>query len=501
MKRRIISSIIITALLASSLTGCGKDALQSEIKDFQSNSQSIHISLDAECDTESRNSIEWIELDQLNSFRDIRKIWDDELQIVKFDNNSKNGVLYVDLDGNWAGNNTLYNVFQNKKFMNDYWSVGKLHSTLAQPAIDEFSDIDNESTGIYASINTYFNLMPTNVDGTSGLTDNITRAEAMSAIVRGDSQVVYQDVDEQFVKTVGNSNYNNCAYMIADQSYLDYKNGSLCYDTYNSAITRAEVLYMIVNRYWADEYKSINAADGSFSDCTNAGNIADKLGFSKGYGSQAYELEYCLQTGAGCPEQLYKALIVARNHGLINNETKWDQPLMGGTLLYYMTSAYENIYNTNGPAVNAKLGENVGQSLLEAEAEPEPEVIEEVTIGEVAEAKVRDVTNIDELIRVYGSELDMTEDEIAEAKEIAQDWTFSPADQWMEVAYCNWLNVRKGPSTDYKILSSVPSGTKCHVVGVCNENGWYRIIANGKIVYQCGIYFKDFENSENYVDN
>jgi uncharacterized protein YgiM (DUF1202 family) len=63
----------------------------------------------------------------------------------------------------------------------------------------------------------------------------------------------------------------------------------------------------------------------------------------------------------------------------------------------------------------------------------------------------------------------------------------------MNVDYCNYLNVRIGPSTDYKIKKSVPKGTKVHIVGICIENGWYRVIADGKISYQCGVYFSDIE--------
>ena len=180
---------------------------------------------------------------------------------------------------------------------------------------------------------------------------------------------------------------------------------------------------------------------------------------------------------------------------------------MGGTLLGYMISAYTSIYNTQGFSVNAKLGENVGESLIEIAEEPveepveepeEPEVTEE-TIGSVVVSQVRDVTDIDDLLKIYGDEIEMTEEELADAYALADQWTFDTADQWMEVAHCAWLNVRTGPSTDYNILSSVPAGTKCHIVAVCRENGWYRIIANKKIVYQCGVYFQDFEGSEDYL--
>lgn len=500
MKKRLIFSIALIYLLAISLTGCGKDALQQKMIDAQAGNNSIKITSTAEANTVERNDITWGELDQLTSNKYIRKVWDDKLHIVKFDNSSKNGVLFIELDGSWSGNNTLYNAFQNKVFMEKYWEDGKIRSALAKAAIEQFSDITNESTGLYASVNAYYNIFPTNKDKTSGLTDVISRAEAMSAIYRGDTPAVFLEENEEFRAAVGDSMYNEYAFGLADISYLDYRNGSLCYDTYNSAITRAEALYMIVQRYWKNEYDSLTDYGTGFSDCVNAGNVAEKLGLNNGYAWQSYELDYCIQTGIGCPESLYKALVVARNHGLIGSETKWNQTLMGGTLLGYMITAYSNIYNTQGFTVNATLGENVGESLLEV-VEPEeiePEITEE-TIGSVVISQVRDVTNLDDLFKIYGDEINMTDKEIADAYSVAEDWNFDAADQWMEVAHCTWLNVRTGPSTDYNIISSVPKGTRCHIVAVCKENGWYRIIANGKVVYQCGVYFQDFEGSEDYL--
>ena len=69
----------------------------------------------------------------------------------------------------------------------------------------------------------------------------------------------------------------------------------------------------------------------------------------------------------------------------------------------------------------------------------------------------------------------------------------------MQVDHCYFLNVRTGPSTDFRILRSVPAGTKAHIVARCVENGWYRVLTEGKLVYQCGVYFSDFEGSDTYV--
>ena len=105
--------------------------------------------------------------------------------------------------------------------------------------------------------------------------------------------------------------------------------------------------------------------------------------------------------------------------------------------------------------------------------------------------KIKDVTKIDDLVDVYGDELDMSDEELNNARFTAEGFTFEPVDKRMKVDYCYYLNVRVGPSTDFEIIRSVPVGTEVHVVARCVENGWYRIIANGKIVYQCGVYFSE----------
>lgn len=495
MNNKLLKIVSLTLGMTTILSGCGvkkNDSLANEMKSYQSQNKSIHINIDAKVSNSDKPDITWGELDQLNSYENLREDMDDQFGVISFDKNSKNGIIFIDTQGNWAGNNTLYNAFQNKEFVTNYWNNSSVMSEIAKSAEEQFSDINNESTGIIAAVNTYWNIIPTNNDGTSGLMDNLTRAEAMSAIYRADSQVILGDKNKKFEKAVGDSEYNIYASNVVSDSFLDYKNGGLCYDTYNSPITKAEALYMIVQRYWKNEYNKVDLNSVEFADCNNAGNIASKFGIKDKYAWQAYELDYCLQTGVGCPEDLYKALIVAYNHGLISSDTNWNKPLIGGTLISYLTTAYKNIGEKTQFAVNATYGKNAGNK----EEEKEPEVKTEVKHVKVAKSK--DISKLDILMSKYGNEVDMSDKELSDADKNTKGWTFEPVDKWMEVAYCTWLNVRTGPSTDYDILSSVKVGTKCHVVAVCKENGWYRIISGKKIVYQCGVYFKDFDGSDSY---
>lgn len=72
-------------------------------------------------------------------------------------------------------------------------------------------------------------------------------------------------------------------------------------------------------------------------------------------------------------------------------------------------------------------------------------------------------------------------------------FTFEWVDKTLKVDYCTYLNLRSGPSTDYPILRSVPAVTETHIIAKCTENGWYRVIANGTVAYQCGYYFSNIQ--------
>lgn len=496
MKYKKTTSIILSLTIAMSLTGCGS-ALKSEMIKAMDSEQEIQLSVEGNPQETEHVPMEWTELDQLKTFKNIRRTWDDKMQIVTFDMGSKNGVLFVDLDGNWAGNNVLYNVFQNKTFVKDYWSDSSLKGMLAQEAMNQFSDISNESTGLIASVNAYFNILPANVDGTSGLMNLLSRAEAMSAIYRGDTPVKYGEVSSEYEKTLGSNECNQFTFDINNNSYLKYENGGLNYSTYNGAMTRAEAVYILMNRYFAEELAGVSG-NGDFSDCVNAGDVASKQGFKDKHAWESYELEYCLQNpDKGAPQSLYNSLVLAQSLGVIGSETRWNQAISGGELLNMMIKTYEAVQNKTGFIVNAKIGANAGQSLYVKDT-PQETVVSEESVGTIQIDEVRDVTNLDDLLATYGDELDMTEEELAEAYLVAENFTFEPCDVWKQVDYCYFLNVRTGPSTDFRILRSVEKGTKAHVVARCVETGWYRVLTEGKLVYQCGVYFSDFEGSETY---
>lgn len=52
------------------------------------------------------------------------------------------------------------------------------------------------------------------------------------------------------------------------------------------------------------------------------------------------------------------------------------------------------------------------------------------------------------------------------------------------------VNVRKGPSTDYDIITTIPKGYRLSYNKI-STNGWYEVEKNGNIGYICGDYLKE----------
>ena len=497
MKKKIASILLATTL---TLTACGSDPLSAEMITAMNNNQEIQMTTTVQDEQPELVDFNWVELGQLETFPSIRKVWDDKLQIFIFDENSKNGVLYVDEKGNWSGNNTLLNAFRNKYFIENYWSDNNITGDLGEAAINEFSDINDPSTAKIATVNAYYNIIQSNADGTSGMMDYLTRAQAMAAIYRADSPVMFIEENPDFKSSVG-ENENNIYAQNITEDYLDYTNGSLNYTTYNEYMSRAEAIYILMNRYFKDQLDTFDASGVALSDCKNAGNVANKLGLTDGHAWQSYELEYCFQNSdKGVTEPVYKALALANQLGILNSTTRWNESIRAGELLNFIIETYKAIDNNTGYLTNAKMGNNEGvnyfsQEKAAAEANKQTEVTSEISIGETEVLEIKDVTDLNDLKDTYGYELDMTDAEFNEVELAAMGYTFEPMDEYRLINYCSFLNVRVGPGTEFRIIKSVPAGTKAHLVGRCVENGWYRVIADGKIAYQCGVYFSDLDTS------
>ena len=254
-------------------------------------------------------------------------------------------------EGNQNGNNTLYNTFMNNKFRK-YWEDETTLLKVADAALNTYVDVepDQEAKAVYMAMNGYFNLLADATPGYSNPDSTLNRLEVMAALFKAEHPVTDTlSKDKEFAQAVDSSNSNpNTIYAsnLSEQSFLDIDSGSLDNMTANGTITRGEFVYMLVQQYFKSDYDAADPKADCYDDTINGGDIASKQKFiengtAKKYW-QSYELTYAIQNpDKGCPERMYKALVVAFEKGIIQDaDSRWDEALTKSDFVEMLTNAY-----------------------------------------------------------------------------------------------------------------------------------------------------------------
>ena len=354
VKRFTIPTITL-AIIASQLMGCAAVS-QSELLQMINNAEEIEIEIATPINQEqgTEQQLDWIQLDQLKTHPELRALMDDLFKVMET-NGTKNGPMYVDLEGNQNGNNTLYNAFMNSKFR-DYYNDSLIRTEISNEVLNTYVDIEfdgNDTTApMYAALNAYFNLLADADPGYNNPNSTLTRAEAMAALFKAENPVTDSLAsDQEFQAQVDSANKNeNTIYAsnMSEVSYLDIESKSLNNMTFNGTITRGEFIYMLVQQYFQEDYNKVDPkAASNYSDIKNGGDIATEQKFienntPKDYW-KSYELTYALQNpDHGAPESIYKALAVAYEKDLINgNDSRWDEGLSKHDFFELLTNTYQ----------------------------------------------------------------------------------------------------------------------------------------------------------------
>ncbi|MBQ8327964.1 MAG: hypothetical protein IJX86_12955 [Lachnospiraceae bacterium] len=370
--RKICVSTLTMLIIASQLCGCASST-QKEMLNMYNNNQSIMIELAEPISQEQGTEVhvEWTELAALNNYEAFRMTVDDALGITAQGENGKNGVLYVDLQENHTNNSTLFNAFANQKFRDNVWNNSDASQAIIGAAQSIYTDVESDKAALLAGYNAYYNLLNDSEPGYANMYSTITRLEAMSMIFKADTPVYEIAVNEQFASAVENDTLAPYAQELNDYSFLKADNLSLDGNTANGTITRAEFVYMIVQRYFADDYAKVTGKESCYSDAKNGGDVATEIGLittDKETGAitvqnrcESYELSYCIQVEkAGMPEELYRAMVVAQQRGLITgSECRWSDGLIKGEALTILTNAYNSLETQTNADRGAASGEVV----------------------------------------------------------------------------------------------------------------------------------------------
>ena len=414
LKKLILPTISIL-VITSQICGCAS-VNSKEAMDMIRNNESIEITVAEPISVEQGKEvvIPWTELAYLETYEELRKEIDDILYIIPMQD-GKNGVIYVDEEGNHSNNTTLKDAFNNKKFTEDFWNNTEVSQKVIESSKKEFADVETDQEALLAAYNAYYNLLSDGADPSSAnMQSTLTRLEAMSLLFKADTPVDHTlQLSKEYESLLGESEEegvtNPDLALFAEQidkagnSYLTLSNNSLDKSTATGTMTRAEFIYMIVQRYYSNDYNALTDTDIKnasktlpYEDITNGGNVAKKQNYittekNPDTGKkeekplaryQAYELNYCLQNpDKGLTEPLYKAYIVANNKGILgtDTDTNWDIGLTKEYALEVLTNTLEQI----GNKVKYDRGESHGESVAKDTTSTNETVAEESSNGQL----------------------------------------------------------------------------------------------------------------------
>ena len=340
MKRKTIISLLCLTM-GLSIVACGKQE-NTAIVETTVESTEVENTVTEESKVEL---LPWLQLSSLETHPELRSAFE-ELVGVTGTTGNKTGMLYK----NWQGetqDNYLAEVILSTEFV-DFVSNEDNYNKLVDAVRDNFTDSDDLTDEQLFSIglNAYFSLLPMEDEAESYANDYITRAQFLALITRATNPVSVQESDDykaylsQLETTAGESIYNQAVAFSLPYSYLLTEDGSLNSKTYDSAISRGEAIYTIINMLYGEEglaTVNIDESSNAFTDTKNGGDILTEQGLK----SKAEEISYAIQNpDKGCPEDIYKTLVKAQELGLIGSETAWDEAitLSDAITLYYNTA-------------------------------------------------------------------------------------------------------------------------------------------------------------------
>lgn len=396
--RRIAVPTLTLIIMASQFMGCAANT-QETMKMMEGNQEAGAADLDSDKATSNNEQtgdikgkeeeLSWTELASLETVPEIRDVWNQLTEVRDVETGeSKGQMFYVNSKGEFDDNNTLKEAIQadtistlNQDIVElqkyyrddvviDYSEAKEALETFAGFASNYYADIDSKDvdTAFLAGLNAYFNLLPDSEQGKADMEHTLSRKEFMAMVYRADTPVQELTEDKDFTDAVGESEYNVYAQNLKNNSYLTTDSGDLNKDTYNSAISRAEAIYILVNRYYRDELLQVgNSSNGSVSGYTyvavkdgNGDAVRDADGLIKRENTEIQFTDAKLNTGitentleslneaikdpdSGMPKYLYASLIVAVKHNIIDmgKDVRWDESITKEETLQLLVDTYE----------------------------------------------------------------------------------------------------------------------------------------------------------------
>ncbi len=369
---------VVAAVAAAGLVTVGVVFSGNNLKHMIDSGESITIEVANPAYTVSAlgahlESVTWVPLDQLKTYNNLRLDFDTLLNINKITVNgvnSKSGSLYVGKENMQEGNSTLENAFRNKVFVTRYWNNADMRAELSKLSASAYSDeTGTASSSIWASLNAYYNLLAdgSNPDSFNAM-QSLSREQFYSLVYKSTNGVTSLTNDIAYTNATGGETDNSIyAQQVDEYAYLNVKENCLDKSNAQGSISRAEAVYMVVNEFFSKQLSEVTGKEDSYSDVKNAGDLASKVGFKEKDGTgktnwQAYTLAYMMQNpDKGMQEELYKAMVVAYNNGLLGSsdtDSRWDEPISKVEGISLMANVFLALNESEGYVSDVEYGEH-----------------------------------------------------------------------------------------------------------------------------------------------
>ena len=344
MKRKLVTLLLALSIATISITACGHKTTG----DIEINTETTESSSETEMVAEIE-SLPWLQLASLETHPELRSAFEELLDITTEDDGTKNGIVYTDENGDRNQNNTLFNALGNTNFTISYIRDAEQISKIEEIANNEYTDLE-DNQGVAAVINAYFELLPDQADGQFDGDSTISRAQAMTLLMRATTQVNEAQAPEEdidFTSAVGESQYTNFAAPMNEYSYINTDNG-LTEQSFNGTMTKGEYIALVTNYIRADYLATLeewgytdlysDTSDITISTVSDAGNIKYSEAIS--------------DASKGVPTDLYETFKLAIKNGYLAEADleDWDSALTKAdavSLFITMATNYtSNVGNT-----------------------------------------------------------------------------------------------------------------------------------------------------------
>lgn len=347
MRRKLLVTIL-SVIMGLSIVACGKQ--------------------ETAATTESKvEELPWEQLSSLESYSELRAAFEEYVGVTGTTGN-KEGILYKNpLTAQADQNITLLLAIKNSQFRGYFMMPDDL-TKLGEIASENYTDVEADDINApYATINAYFELLPDQEEGQFDGDATISRAQAMTLVMRATTQVNDQqapEADKDFTSKVGESQYTNFAAPMNEYSYINTENG-LTDKTFGTAMSKGEYIYMLAN-YYSQDYQAymdnngyknnIYLEDVTISTVSDAGDIKYS--------------EAIRDSSKGVPSDMYKAFQTAINMNLITESDleDWDSAITKGEAVRLFTSMTLSYYQIAG---QDSLTDEVTDNIVYPDVNPE----------------------------------------------------------------------------------------------------------------------------------